>query len=334
MKKTLLIALFVCMMLLPACTSGTPSSESGLQPVSLQLQWITQAQFAGFYVALDKGWYREEGLNLTIKPGDAEVSAVDQVAAGSSDFGTAFLSDLSVAIQKGQLVVSIAQVQQMNGLLLIAKKDSGIKRPGDLSGKKIGIWGASWETQLNALLARQGIDRKDVEIVPQGYDMQLFLRGEIDVASAMIYNEYHQVLESGLKIQDINIIDYSLYGLGFPGDALFTRRRLEEQNPEVCVKMLRASLRGWQYAVDNPKEAVDIVLKYDQTGQQTREHQISMMREIARLVKVSWIKMGYTDSKSVQQMLNTLALYKVLPETMKADTVFTNDIWDQAAIEK
>jgi NitT/TauT family transport system substrate-binding protein len=329
MKKTIFLTLIIFLALLTACTSGRSSPATGLQPLSLQLQWITQAQFAGFYVALEKGWYRQEMIDLTIKPGGAEVAVVDQVAAGASDFGTAFLSDLSVAIQKGQPVISIAQIQQMNGLFLIAKKTSGIKRPGDLSGKRIGIWGASWEAQLNALLGRQGISRDQVKIIPQGYDMQAFLKGDMDVASAMVYNEYHQVLEAGLKLQDINIIDYALYGLGFPGDSLFTTRRLVEQNPDICVRMLRASLRGWQYAIDNPNEAVDIVLKYDQTGRQTKEHQRSMMREIARLVEVSWIETLYTDRKSVQQMLDTLQTYKVLPASMPAEAVFTNDIWEQ-----
>jgi NitT/TauT family transport system substrate-binding protein len=327
MKKYLFVLLIICLVSWPACTART-TDTTGLKNVSLQLQWITQAQFAGYYVALDKGWYREEGLNLIIKPGGPEIDPVEQVDSGASDFGTAFLSDLTVNIQKGRSVLSIAQIQQMNGLLLIAKKSSGIRRPGDLAGKRIGIWGSNWEAQLNALLARERIAKKDVTILPQGFDMKPFINGEIDVASAMIYNEYHQVLESGIKPEDINIIEYSLYGLGFPGDTLFTRWGLSVDDPRLCLKMLRASLRGWQYAVENPKEAVSIVLKYDKTGKAVRSHQLSMMREISGLVKVSWREMGYTDRTTVEQMVSILQRYKVLDNKLEPEDIYTNTFWE------
>ncbi|MBN1191787.1 MAG: ABC transporter substrate-binding protein [Dehalococcoidales bacterium] len=327
MKKHVALFIIACLMLVPACASKVPDT-SGLRPVSLQLQWITQAQFAGYYVALEKGWYREEGLNVKIKPGGPEIDPVEQVSSEASDFGTAFLSDLSVNIQRGRDVVSIAQIQQMNGLLLISKKSSGIRRPGDLAGKRIGIWGNNWEAQLNALLTRERISKKDVTILPQGFDMEPFLNDEMDVASAMIYNEYHQVLESGMRPQDINIIEYSLYGLGFPGDTLFTRRNLTENDPNLCLKMLRASLRGWQYAVDNPKEAVNTVMKYDETGKANRSHQLSMMREISGLVKVTWREMGYTDLTTVEQMVNILHRYQVLENPMEPEEIYTNTFWE------
>jgi len=329
MKKKILLIIVLCLVSLTGCISRPQAPVPGLQPVSLQLQWIPQAQFAGYYVALEKGWYRQEGLGLTIKPGGPEIAVVDEIAAGNSDFGTTFLADLSTAIEKGQSVLSIAQVQQMNGLLLIAKSSSGIKRPGDLLGKRIGIWGSSWEAQLNALLARERISRDNIQILPQGLDMQPFLKGDLDVASAMVYNEYHQVLEAGMKLQDLNIIDYVLYGLGFPGDTLFTNRLLASENPDLCVRMLRASLRGWQYAIDNPKEAVDIVLKYDKSGQATRSHQLSMMREISRLVKVSWREIGYTDQTAVQQMVDTLLRYGVLKVRLRPGAIYTNQFWEQ-----
>ena len=331
MKKRFWLIIFACLALLTGCSIGSPP-EVNLQPVTLQLQWITQAQFAGYYVALEKGWYRQEGIDLTIKPGSNDLSAVDEVASGRSDFGTCFLADLSTSVEKGQPVISIGQIQQMNGLLLIAKESSGIKRPSDFVGKKIGIWGSSWEAQLNALLTRERIDRADVQIVTQGYDMQPFLNDEIDVVSAMVYNEYHQILESGVKKLDLNIIDYVLYGLGFPGDVLFTHRRTIDQDPDLCVRMLHASLRGWEYAIDNPGEAVDIVLKYDQTGKQSRAHQLSMMREISRLVRVPWqeeLGLGYTDPTAVKQMINTLVRYKVLQAPLATEIVYTNDFWEQ-----
>ena len=330
MKKRILVIIAVCLLSLPACLSRPSTPAPMLRPVSLQLQWVTQAQFAGYYVALDKGWYQDEGLDLTIKPGGPNVVAFDEVVAGTADFGTAFLADLSAAIEKGQPVISIAQIQQMNGLLLIAKKSSAIKRPGDFIGKRIGLWGSSWQAQLNALLVRERISIEDVKIVSQGSDMQQFLKGDLDVASAMVYNEYHQVLESGMRLQDLNIIDYVLYGLGFPGDTIFTSRQLAQESPDPCLRMLRASLRGWQYAIDNPKEAVDIVLKFDKSGKAARSHQLSMMREISRLVNVSWREIGYTDQTTVQQMVSTLLRYKVLKVPLKPEEIYTNKFWEQA----
>lgn len=334
MKKRLstltLIVALVWSISASACSLGPSKPASTLESVSLQLQWVPQSQFAGYYVALDKGWYRDEGLDMTIRPGGPNVVTFDAVVAGTADFGTAFLADLIADVEKGQPVISIAQIQQMNGLLLIAKKTSGIRRPADLVGKRIGIWGSSWQAQLDALLARERISKEDVEIVSQGADMQQFLNGDLDVASAMVYNEYHQVLESGLSVQDLNVIDYVLYGLGLPGDTLFTSRRLVQENPDLCLRMLRASLRGWQYAIDNPKEAVAIVLKYDGSGKAARDHQLSMMREISLLVDVRWRQIGYTDQTTVQQTVKTLLRYNVLQAAPGPDDIFTNTFWQQA----
>jgi NitT/TauT family transport system substrate-binding protein len=295
----------------------------------LQLQWVTQAQFAGYYVALDKGWYREEGIDLTIRPGGPDLAPVDLVASGTQDFGTTLLADLSVAIEAGKPVLSIGQVQQMNGLLLVAKTSSGIKEPKDFVGKRVGVWLGSWEAQFDALVAQEGIAPGDFELVSQGWSMDPFLAGDLDVASAMVYNEYHVVLEHGLNAEELNIIDYADYGLDFPGDTLFTSRQMVEQNPDLCARMLRASLRGWQYAIDHPQEAADIVLAYDDSGAQTREHQLSMMNEIANLVRVSVRPLGYTNRSDVRRMIDTLAYYGILSGPMRPEDVYTNDFWEQ-----
>lgn len=171
-KITLRVSiLFLLSILLTACSSeqtdqATPTPRP-LEPISLQLQWVIQAQFAGYYVALDKVWYREEGIDLTIKPGGPDLVAIDLVAAGTSDFGTTLLPDTTVAIQQGKPVISIAQIQQTNGLLLIAQKLSAITQPKDFIGKRVGVWLGSWEAQFNALLAKEGIAPQDVRVVSQ-----------------------------------------------------------------------------------------------------------------------------------------------------------------------
>lgn len=334
-KVLMSTTLFLITVIAPVgCASGTPSTPTPppLQPVRLQLQWITQAQFADYYVALDKGWYEEEGIDLTISPGAPDLVPIDLVTSGTADFATSLLADLAVAIQDGESVVSVAQIQQANGLLLIAKKASGIESPQDFVGKKVGVWLGSWETQFNALVAREGIDAKDYDLISQGFSMESFINDDLDVASAMIYNEYYVVLESGISSDDINIIDYADYDLDIPGDALFTTTQMVEETPNLVSGMVRASLRGWQYAIEHPEEAVDIVLKYDESGVQTREHQLSMMNEISKLVQVTVRPIGFTEQSDVSRMVDTLSRYGILNESMQSETIYTNDFWEQARI--
>ena len=149
----------------------------------------------------------------------------------------------------------------------------------------------------------------------------------------MIYNEYHVVLNNGFTPSEINIIDYANYGLGFPGDVLMTNKKLIEENPDLVTRMVRASLRGWQYAIDNPEEAVDIVLKYDQPGILTREHQISMMNEITKLVRQTIRPLGFTNLDDVRRTIDTLWSYGVIDSQINPENVFTNEFWELAEIE-
>ncbi|MEW6505808.1 MAG: ABC transporter substrate-binding protein [Chloroflexota bacterium] len=331
MKHALSIFLILCFGLsLLACSDGSNPPEPdkpAAQKITLQLQWVTQAQFAGYYVALEKGWYREEGIDLTIKPGGPDIIPIDLVTTGLRDFGTGLLSDLVVEIQKGRSIISIGQIQQANGLLLIAKKSSGINNPKDFIGKRIGIWFQGFEAQFNALLAKLNISDQDMKIVSQGWSVEPFLKGDLDVASAMIYNEYHAVLESGIKPEDLNIIDYGSYGLDFPGDTLFTSRKMVKENPDLCFRMLRASLKGWQYAIEHPDEAVDIVLKHDLSGVQKRNHQSVMMQEIAKLVRVQGRLLGKTDSDTVSRMAETLRQNGILKKAVNPEDIYTNEFF-------
>jgi NitT/TauT family transport system substrate-binding protein len=313
------------------CTpqSATPP-EPEIEAATLQLQWVTQAQFAGYYVALEKGWYLEEGIDLTIKPGGPDIIPSDAVVSGVADFGTGLLADVIVAIQQGQPLISISQIQQSNGLLLIAKQSSGIETPQDFVGKQVGVWLGSWQAQFDALVAKESIAPEDFTLVSQGFSMDSFLNDELDVASAMIYNEYHVVLESGISPDDINIIDYASYGLDFPGDALITSNKLIEENPDLVTRMVRASLRGWQYAIENPDEAVDIVLKYDQAGILTREHQVSMMNEITKLIQQTVRPLGFSQRDDIRRTVNTLLNYGVLDGQIEPEKVFTNEYWELA----
>ena len=315
--------------LLSACVpteTATPTQPT-VDNVSLQLQWVTQAQFAGYYVAQDKGWYKEEGIDLTIVPGAPDVLPIDLVVSGNRDFATSLLADLTLAVQSNKPVVSLAQIQQKNGLLLVSRKDSGIASPQDFKGKRVGVWMGGWEAQFWALMAQSSIAKTDFKLVAQGFSMDPFLKKELDVASAMIYNEYQTVIESGIPASDLNVFDYADYGLGFPGDTLLTSRQMVEQKPDLCARFVKASLRGWQYAINHPEEAVDIVMKYDAAGTLTRPHQIAMMQEIAKLVQVGNQPLGKTDEAAVQRTIDNLSKYGVLSNNINAKDVFTNQFW-------
>jgi NitT/TauT family transport system substrate-binding protein len=309
----------------PQSETKTPvAKKEEIKNISLQLQWFTQAQFAGYYVALDKGWYKDEDLELTIYPGGPDIVPVDIVTGGSRDFGTTLLADLAVSIQKGKPAVSIAQIQQNNGLRLLAKAGSGIREPKDFTGKTVGVWLGGWEVQFNALLSQAGVQQEKVNVVSQGFSMAPFLEGRIDVASAMIYNEYYMVLSSGIQKEDLVMMDYADYHLDFPGDVLFTSLKMVKENPEVCLKMLRASLKGWKFALENQEEAVNIVLKHDKSGVATRDHQKKMMAEIAGLVSgKGTAKIGHTDPLAFQRMTNLLAQYKILDAAVDPERIYT-----------
>lgn len=310
-------------------------TEQRLIPISLQLQWFTQAQFAGYYVALEKGWYREEGLDLTIYQGGPDIVPVRLVSDGIMNFGTTLLADLAVSVQKGNTVRSIAQIQQENGVRLLAKKKDGIYKPEDFPGKKVGVWLGGWEVQFNALMSQKNINQKNMEVISQGFSMEPFLDGRLDVASAMIYNEFFMVLEAGVPEEELTIIDYADYGLDFPGDVLFTSIEMIEERPEICLKMLRASLRGWAYALANQNESVDIVLEHDSSGVMNRYHQEKMMEQISLLVQGKGdIRMGYLDKNAFVQMVQLLARYGQIDSTAFAQEVYTLRFIDQISAQE
>ncbi len=302
---------------------ATDPPKKQIRQVSLQLQWVTQCQFAGYFLALEKGWYQDANIDLTIHPGGPDIVPIDLVASGARDFGTTLLADLALSIQKGKPAIGIAQIQQDNGLRMLAKVSSGIQGPRDFIGKKIGVWLGGWEVQFNALLALEGIKPDQVNVISQGFSMGPFIEGRLDVASAMIYNEYNMVLSRGIKAEQLVVIDFGDYGLGFPGDVLFTSNTMVNADPELCQKMVTISLKGWQYALDHQDEAVAVVLKHDRSGVAQEAHQKKMMAEISKLTPGS-LSLGRVKRDKIEKMVDVLVRYKVMDHVVPPDIVFTD----------
>lgn len=286
---------------------GGVSAQDELVPVRLQLQWVAQSQFAGYYAALDQGFYEEEGLDVTILEGAVEIVPQQVVASGGAEFGIAWVPKVLESREAGADLVNIAQVFQRSGTLEIAFADSGIESVADFAGRRIGTWGFGNEHELFAAMRAEGIDPnnpEDVTIVQQPFDMSLLINGEVDAAEAMIYNEYAQVLEQVnpdtgelYQPEDLNVIDFNDVGTAMLQDHVFVSEAwlAEEGNEDLAVKFLRASFRGWAFCRDNFDACVEIVLNNGSTLGES--HQQWQLNEINGLIWPSPNGIGILDEE-------------------------------------
>ena len=271
-----------------AATSLTPALAA--DELSLQLKWVTQAQFAGYYVAEAKGFYDEEDLDVTILPGGPDIAPVQVLAGGGADVMVDWMPSALAARERGVPVVNIAQVFDNSGMMLTCLKETGIESPEDFKGRTLGVWFfgneypfMSWMSQLD--IPTEG-GEEGVEVLQQGFNVDPLLQKQADCISTMTYNEYWQVIDAGLSEDDLVTFKYEDQGVATLEDGLYV---LEESldDPAMVDKLtrfVRASMKGWEYAAANPDEAADIVLENDETGAQTEEHQRRMMGEIAKLI--------------------------------------------------
>jgi NitT/TauT family transport system substrate-binding protein len=316
--------------------AAAPSSRptTALTKVSLQLQWVTQSQFAGYYAAVEKGFYRDEGLDVTIKVGAVEIVPQQVVATGGADFGIAWLPKVLASREQGAQLVNIAQVFQRSGTLEIAWKDSGITKPEDWRGKRVGTWGFGNEPELFAAMRRVGIDPNDprqVTIVQQPFDMSLLLNRQVDAAQAMIYNEYAQVLEAVnpktgqlYKPEDLAVIDFNEVGTAMLQDGVFVREDwiAEAKNQDTAVRFLRASFRGWLFCRDNDEECVNIVLKNGPTL--GKGHMTWMLNEINALIWPSPNGIGLMDRSAFERTAQIAQEYRIITAKPDAGTYRTD----------
>jgi NitT/TauT family transport system substrate-binding protein len=277
--------------------------------VTLQLQWVTQAQFAGYYVALENGYYEEENLEVTILPGGPDIAPPQVLAGGGADAMLNWMPSALSAREKGLPVVNIAQPFKSSGLMLTCWKDTGIEGPEDFRGKTIGVWFFGNEFPFLSWMSQEGIPtdggEDGVTILKQGFNVDPLLQRQADCISTMTYNEYGQVLDAGVTEDELVTFKYEDMGVATLEDGIWV---LEEnlEDPAFVDKMtrfVRASMEGWKWAEENPEAAAAIVLDYDETGAQTEAHQVRMMSEIAKLTAGSD---GSLDEADFQRTVDTL----------------------------
>ena len=302
--------------------------------VKLQLQWVTQAQFAGYYVALDKGFYAAENLNVTILPGGPDIAPPQVLAGGGADAMLNWMPSALAAREKGLPVVNIAQPFKSSGLMLTCWKDTGIKSPADFKGKTIGVWFYGNEYPFLSWMSQEGISTEGgdngVTVLRQGFNVDPLLQRQADCISTMTYNEFGQVLDAGVSEDELVTFKYEDQGVATLEDGIYA---LEDnlKDPAFADKMVRfvrASMKGWKYAEANPGEAANIVLDNDESGAQTEAHQVRMMGEIAKLTAGS---NGTLDPTDYERTVATLMAGGSDPViTAKPSGAWTHAITDKA----
>jgi NitT/TauT family transport system substrate-binding protein len=295
--------------------------------VTLQLKWVTQAQFAGYYAAKAKGYYTAAGLDVNIKPGGPDITPEQVVASGQAEFGLDWLPSLLSSRDKGSDLVNIAQVFNRSGMTQLTWKDSGINTIAKMRGKKVGNWLFGNEFELFAALVKAGMDptkNKGVTIVQQPFDMNLFLQRKIDSASAMTYNELAQVLESKnpktgklYQLADLNVITMESAGTAMLEDGIFVRGDWIQSttNQATAKKFLEASFQGWAYCRDHLAECTSIVLKNSPIL--PRGHQRWMMNEINALTWPAPQGVGVMNQKAFTRTASISRQFGVIKKLPK-----------------
>ncbi len=302
--------------------------------VTLQLKWVTQAQFAGYYVALDKGFYEEEGLDVTIKPGGPDIAPTQVLAGGGADVTVEWMPAALSAREKGLNMVNIAQPFKSSGMMLTCRKDAGIASTDDFKGKTLGVWFFGNEFPFLSWMSQLGIPTTGgadgVEVLKQGFNVDPLLQQQAACVSTMTYNEYWQVIDAGLSPDDLQVFKYEDQGVATLEDGLYV---LEENLADPAfedrmVRFVRASMKGWKYAEENPEEAADIVLENDASGAQTEKHQRRMMGEVAKLTAGS---NGALDVADYERTVASLLAGGSDPVISKApEGAWTHQITDKA----
>lgn len=350
--KKLAVASFAALSLIVAACGGSSESEDTAEPtgcetttpVSLQLQWVTQAQFAGYFAAQDQGFYADQCLDVTIVEGGVDIVPQTQLADGAVDFALAWVTKALASREAGANIVNIAQIFQRSGTLQVSFADAGITSSADFAGKKIGNWGFGNEFEIFAALTMNGIDpATGVELVQQQFDMAGLLAGDIDAAEAMTYNEYAMVLEAInpdtgelYTPEDFNVVSYEDEGVGMLQDAIWAdadKLASDAAYRETAVKFVAASIQGWAFCRDNTEACGDIVVAQGSTL--GASHQLWQMNEVNKLIWPAYLGAGIIDAsawdRTVSLAMDTKNLEgSTVLTAAPNDGAYTDDIVEEA----
>lgn len=276
-------------------------SAQAADKLTLQLKWVTQAQFAGYYVAKDKGFYSDAGLDVTINPGGPDIAPPQVIAGGGADVIIDWMPSALASREKGVPLVNIAQPFKRSGMMLTCRKDSGVKSPDDFKGKTLGVWFFGNEYPFLSWMSKLGLSTKGgsdgVTVLKQGFNVDPILQKQAACVSTMTYNEYWQIIDAGISADELVVFKYEDRKVSTLEDGLYVLEKNLNDAAFVdkMARFVKASMKGWAWARDNQKEAAEIVLENDATGAQTEKHQVRMMGEINKLTAGSDGKLDPAD---------------------------------------
>ncbi len=330
-----------CLMFALCGFASATGSARAADRLTLQLKWVAQAQFAGYYVAQAKGYYKAAGLDVTIKPGGPDINPSQVMAGGGADVDIDWIPSALAAREKGVPLVNIAQVYQKSGLELTCRKDSGVKSPADFKGKTLGVWFAGNEYPFLAWMSRLNYKTTGgadgVSVLKQGFNVDPLLQKQAACISTMTYNEYWQLIEGGMQPDQLVVFKYEDQGVATLEDGLYTTEAKLKNPADVSklARFLKASMQGWQYAIAHQDEAVTIVLASDTAGAQTAAHQKRMLSEVAKLVTNGSRGLGYLDDAAANRTVRVLLSGSSEPViTKKPVGAWTHAVWDKAGIRQ
>ncbi|MFI4947319.1 MAG: ABC transporter substrate-binding protein [Alphaproteobacteria bacterium] len=319
------------------CLAGAAPADAA-DPLVLQLKWLPDAQFAGYYVAAAKGFYRDAGLDVTIKPGGPDINPSQVLAAGGADVAVDWLASALVARDRGVPEVNIAQIFQHSGLQLTCRRDSGVRRPADLKGKTLAVWFAGNEYPFLAWMAKLGLStggtKPDVTVLRQDAGVRLLVEGRAACISTMSYNEYWQVIDAGLKPSQLVVFRYDDEGVATLEDGLYALPATiaDPVKLDRLARIVRASVAGWRYAAApaHQAEAVGIVVKHSAGDAADPRQAARMLREVAKLVANKEHGLGYLEPAAYERTARVLLSAANPVIRNKPEGAWTHAIWDRA----
>ena len=308
-------------LLLLGCEPSPP--QKAPEEVKLQLKWVHQAQFAGFYVAQEKGYYAKENIKITFLEGGPGIDIAQRVISGQADFGVLTPEFIFIKRSEGIPLTAIAPIYRRSAVVFVAMADSGIVRPSDFMGKTVAIGGegggiVDYKLQFHAMMKKLGLNVSKVKIVPWDAALGAFLQREADVTPCYSTGNLIKMRQKGLKL---NLIWPSDYGIHFYSDTLVTTERLIAEKPDLVTRFLRATLRGWRDAVEDYRQAVTVTLKYAQI--KDPELQTAMMEAMLPLVHTGEDQIGWMKPEVWRGMYRILLEQRLLTRPFEVDQAYT-----------